>query len=161
MFNLSKAVDDWCNNVVAYDIWDADKIDELKDHLYCIIEAEVKAGCSEQQAFENATQSMGYARNESSEVQERARIVQGVCRVLKKIEGRSSGESPLIIGHAVIWASVMLATAMVINNKETGQSVMMILILGWFASLMTLDGTRRSAKREWACIKRRLNRLFA
>ena len=37
MFDLDNAVENWCNKVVSHNIWDADKVDELKDHLYCII----------------------------------------------------------------------------------------------------------------------------
>lgn len=47
MFDLNQAVNEWCNKVVAYDISHADRIDELKDHMYCLIEAQVNAGKSE------------------------------------------------------------------------------------------------------------------
>ncbi|MGK0503190.1 MAG: hypothetical protein ACJARF_001961, partial [Alteromonadaceae bacterium] len=64
MFDLDNAVENWCNKVVSHNIWDADKIDELKDHLYCIIEQDVNSGTNEQLAFEKATSELGYPEAE-------------------------------------------------------------------------------------------------
>lgn len=165
MFEINKAVDDWCNKVVAHNIWDANKIDELKDHVYCIIEEDMKSGTSEQEAFEKATSAMGYSETKSPEKPSpqpdttgRVRLVQGICRVLTKIEGSPGADSPLVIAHAIIWASVMLAMAIVVKDKDVNDSVLLILTLGWFASFMALDGMKRSAKQEWACLKRKISR---
>lgn len=162
MFELNKAVDNWCNKVVAHNIWDANRIDELKDHVYCIIEEDMKAGASEQQAFEKATSAMGYPETQSSQqdASGRVRLVQGICRVLTKIEGHPSSDSPLIIAHAVIWACVMLAMAIVVKDSDVNDKVLMILTMGWFASFVALDGTKRSAKQEWVCLKRKIMRKF-
>lgn len=156
MFDLDKAIDAWCNKVVAHNIWDTEKVDELKDHLYCIVEEAVTAGETPETAFTQATNGMGYPETELPENTGRASIVSGICKVLSKIEGHPSSDSPMVIAHAVIWACVMLAMAIVIDDKDTNSSVLMILILGWFASYMALDGSKRSAKQEWACVKRRI-----
>jgi hypothetical protein len=161
MFDLDKAVNDWCEKVMSHNIWDADKVDELKDHLYCIIEEDIKAGTSEQVAFENATNVMGYPEAKLDDTSSRARIVQGVCRVLSKIEGHPYSDSPLVIAHAAIWACVMLAMALVIKDKDVNGNVLMILTMGWFASFVALDGMKRSAKEEWACLKRKIVRKFS
>jgi hypothetical protein len=156
MFDLDKAINDWCSKVVAHNIWEAEKVDELKDHLYCIIEEQIAARESPEQAFFNATNGMGYTEATQFENSGRARIVSGICKVLSKIEGHPSSDSPMVIAHALIWACVMLAMAIVIDDKDTNSSVLMILTLGWFASYMALDGSKRSTKQEWACLKRRI-----
>ena len=161
MFDLDNAVENWCNKVVSHNIWDADKIDELKDHLYCIIEQDVNSGTDEKLAFEKATSDLGYPEAEMKAYSGRAKIVQRICRVLNKIEGNPSSDSPLVIGHAIIWASVMLAMALVVEDKDTNGAVLMILMLGWFASFMVLDGTKASAKKEWACLKRFVERKLS
>ena len=66
-----------------------------------------------------------------------------------------------MLGHAIIWASVMLAMALVVDDKDTNGAVLMILTLGWFASFLTLDGTKASAKKEWACLKRFVERKMS
>lgn len=161
MFDLNNAVENWCNKVVSHNIWDADKIDELKDHLYCIIEQDVNSGTNEQLAFEKATSELGYPEAEMKASSGRAKIIQRVCRVLNKIEGNSSSDSPLVLGHAIIWASVMLAMALVVDDKDMNGAVLMILTLGWFASFMALDGTKASAKKEWTCLKRVVERKMS
>lgn len=158
MFDLDNAVENWCNKVVSHNIWDADKIDELKDHLYCIIEQDVNSGTDEKLAFEKATSDLGYPEAEIKVSSGRAKIIQRICRVLNKIEGNSSSDSPLVIGHAIIWASVMLAMALVVKDKDANGAVLLILLLGWFASFTILDGTKTSAKKEWACLKRFVER---
>ncbi|MFY0669559.1 MAG: hypothetical protein JXQ95_16130 [Alteromonas stellipolaris] len=158
MFDLDNAVENWCNKVVSHNIWDADKIDELKDHLYCIIEQDVNSGTDEKLAFEKATSDLGYPEAEIKASSGRAKIIQRICRVLNKIEGNSSSDSPLVIGHAIIWASVMLAMTLVVKDKDANGAVLLILLLGWFASFTILDGTKTSAKKEWACLKRFVER---
>ena len=161
MFDLDNAVENWCNKVVSHNIWDADKIDELKDHLYFIIEQDVNSGTNEQLAFEKATSELGYPEAEMKTSSDRAKVIHRICRVLNKIEGNSSSDSPLVLGHAIIWASVMLAMALVVDDKDTNGAVLMILTLGWFASFLTLDGTKASAKKEWACLKRFVERKMS
>ncbi|WP_372620617.1 hypothetical protein [Alteromonas stellipolaris] len=161
MFDLDNAVENWCNKVVSHNIWDADKIDELKDHLYCIIEQDVNSGTDEKLAFEKATSDLGYPEAEIKASSGRAKIIQRICRVLNKIEGNSSSDSPLVIGHAIIWASVMLAMTLVVKDKDANGAVLLILLLGWFASFTILDGTKTSAKKEWACLKRFVERKLS
>jgi len=161
MFDLDNAVENWCNKVVSHNIWDADKIDELKDHLYCIIEQDVNSGTDEKLAFEKATSDLGYPEAEIKASSGRAKIIQRICRVLNKIEGNSSSDSPLVIGHAIIWASVMLAMALFVKDKDANGAVLLILLLGWFASFTILDGTKTSAKKEWACLKRFVERKLS
>ena len=159
MFDLTKAIDEWCEKVIAYSIWDADKVDELKDHLHCIIEEDIQSGTSPENAFKNATNAMGYPASKIEDSSGRVRIVQTVCRLLNKIEG-SPSDSPLIIMHSIIWAAIMIALSILTNDSENNQSVLFILIAGWFASFVSLGGTKRSAKQEWRCLKRRLTRLI-
>lgn len=158
MFDLNKAVDEWCQRVVRHGIWEAERVDELKDHLYCLIEAELGAGKTEAQAFERATQALGYPESDSARNVEHTRVIGRVCRMLARLEGRPNVDSPLLITHAIIWASVMLASAWILRGEQAGDDVLWILFMGWLASYFTIDGTKRSAKQEWACLKRKFTR---
>lgn len=46
------------------------------------------------------------------------------------------------VGNAVIWASVMLASAWVTKGSEGSQDLLMILIVGWLMSSFLI--TRKS-----------------
>ncbi|CCQ09213.1 hypothetical protein PALB_500 [Pseudoalteromonas luteoviolacea B = ATCC 29581] len=153
MFDLEKAVDTWCNHVITKKLWDGDKIDELKDHLYCVIEQEVAYGSSEQQAFDKATTDMGYQDSLVNDPASKAKVLQSICRLLNKIEPHPSQDAPVLIAHSLIWAAMMIAMALVVDDKQTNQSILFILLLGWFASFAALNRTKRSAKDEWRCLK--------
>jgi hypothetical protein len=161
MFNLEKAVETWCNHVITNKLWDGDKIDELKDHLYCVIEQEIARGSSEQQAFDKATTDMGYQDSLGNDPASKAKVLQGICRLLNKIEQYPGQDAPVVIAHSLIWAAMILAIAIVIDDKQTNQSILFILLSGWFASFTALNGTKRSAKDEWLCLKRWFTRKFS
>ena len=63
MFNLELAIHQWCVQVLASHALNTEKLAELKDHLYCAIEEQVAQGISEQQAFNQAINSIGDAEN--------------------------------------------------------------------------------------------------
>lgn len=154
MFNLEQAIDAWCTTVVQHKLWDADKLDELKDHLYCVIEHEISKGSNEQQAFKKATTDMGYEVSQTNDAASRATVLQGICRLLNKLENHPNHDAPVMIAHSLIWAAMMLAIALVVDDKQANQSILLILLSGWFASFTALNGTKRSTKEEWACLKR-------
>ena len=66
-----------------------------------------------------------------------------------------------IVINALVWATLMLATSYLLKDAASdNQSFTIILfhISGWFVTngLLTNDG--RSAKEEWACIRRKFGK---
>ena len=59
MFNLETAVDEWCQGIGNSQGESSELKEELKDHLYCEIEALLEEGLSDQQAFSLATKKLG------------------------------------------------------------------------------------------------------
>ena len=49
---------------------------------------------------------------------------------------KSSPAAP--VGNAIIWAAVMLASAMVTRGSEGAGDLLLILMAGWFASSVLL-----------------------
>ena len=65
-----------------------------------------------------------------------------------------------VIGNAIIWASLMIATSLILAGAadvEAGQksTIMILQIAGWFATNQMLTKGGNSAKAEWACLRRR------
>lgn len=54
--------------------------------------------------------------------------------MLKKMTGNGA----LNVGNAVIWASVMLASSLVMKGAEGSQDLVMIMIVGWFMSSLLI-----------------------
>ena len=46
------------------------------------------------------------------------------------------------IGNAIIWAAVMLAGAMVTRGSEGADSLLLVMIAGWFASSLLFVGKK-------------------
>ena len=59
MFELDQAVDAWCRSIHTSAYNRNERLEELKDHLYCVVERFRTEGLSEQQAFSKATEHMG------------------------------------------------------------------------------------------------------
>ena len=61
MFNLNKAIEEWCQSVHT-NTWDSDsKMEELRDHVHCEVERLMRNGLSDEQAFQQATDRIGDA----------------------------------------------------------------------------------------------------
>lgn len=53
---------------------------------------------------------------------------------------KSSPAAP--VGNAIIWAAVMLASAMVTRGTEASGDLLIVLIAGWFASSLLFVGKK-------------------
>jgi len=58
-------------------------------------------------------------------------------------------------GHALIWASLMIASALVIKDEKTASSMLFLLLAGW-AAMMTLNGGFKQAMACEAAFFRKL-----
>jgi hypothetical protein len=65
--------------------------------------------------------------------------------------------SKSVIANAIIWAGVILATALVMAGGEQSKMVGLLLIVGWYASHLNLTTSPGAMDRECAFFRR----LFA
>lgn len=72
-------------------------------------------------------------------------------------------KSPLkspVIGNALIWAAMMLATALILSDvtgldKGDKTMLMILQISGWFmTNQLVTKGSGLTAREEWACVRR-------
>ncbi|MDJ0653313.1 MAG: hypothetical protein QNJ40_04090 [Xanthomonadales bacterium] len=63
-----------------------------------------------------------------------------------------------IIGNAVLWASLMIASALLVGDSDNAPALLMLMIAGWYASQLVLTQAGDALRREWACIRRRLGK---
>lgn len=72
--------------------------------------------------------------------------------------------SRAVIANAIIWAAVMIATSLIISDAfadSTGrekESLMLIFIMGWFATNAAITSNGKSVKAEWACFRKRFGK---
>lgn len=56
------------------------------------------------------------------------------------------------IGNALIWAAMMIASALVIEGEKAQSTMLFLLIAGWIASSSLFGGVAQSARAECAAI---------
>jgi hypothetical protein len=60
-----------------------------------------------------------------------------------------------VLANALVWAAVLIATSIVMGDAADQQksSLLLIHIIGWWASDNAIRQGRMTLKQEWACIK--------
>jgi hypothetical protein len=160
MFQLDEEVRAWCSSILPDDCAQDERLEELEDHLYSEIERLEAEGASQQQAFVAATEKLGEAKMLMSEYSKNRSFVSRLCALDRRLSGSGTISSPslrkkanrLIIGHAILWAAAMLATAFLLRDAEPVNNVIVLVMVPlWFASYMQINATFRSPKPDSEC----------
>lgn len=140
MFNLDLAIHQWCARVLHNHSITSNKIDELKDHLYCAIEAGQTNGLSEEQAFDQAIEQIGRDETLKESFDMNLSITEKMCAFeYGKISDFSTpleGEKlmkiyqRLILSNSILWAAAILVTALMTRGMEDKpDSLIMLLVI--------------------------------
>ena len=65
----------------------------------------------------------------------------------------NKGNGRRVVGNALIWAAMIIASALLFDGREGGETMMMLLIVGWLASQPLIAGAR-SAREECVGLRR-------
>lgn len=137
MFNLDLAVHQWCAQVLrSYSIKNR-KIDELKDHLYCLIEKQVEAGLNEEEAFKQSITDIGEQDSLKKQFDQDLKWINKLCTFeygsVADYAERGENIMKLLkttqITQAILWAAALLATSLVLRGSEQAYTVTMLIIL--------------------------------
>jgi hypothetical protein len=136
MFDLNREVEAWSAAVYAERCQPAASVAELSDHLYCEIDLGRAAGLSDEEAFRTAVARLGSVSELSAENAKNRSAFGAACAVAAKLEGPFSRQHRgLLLAHALLWATLMIASAAVLKKTEiTGWMLVAILIPLWWAS---------------------------
>jgi hypothetical protein len=155
MFQLEKEVRAWCSSILPDDCGQDERQEELEDHLHSEIERLQTEGLSQEQAFTTATHRLGEAKMLLSEYSKNRSFVSRLCALDRRMAGPDTIPDPslrkkagrLVIGHAILWAAAMLATAFLFKDQKTVTTlVTMVLTPLWFVSYLLISSTFRSLK---------------
>ena len=58
------------------------------------------------------------------------------------------------IGNAIIWAAMIIASSLVIEDAKAASTMMFLMIAGWIASTSLFGGVVQNARAECAAVKR-------
>lgn len=133
---------------------DADLADELSDHLLCLLEDAVDAEQSLEDGFETVSTYFGHPADIAAQFQ----LVKKTTNSSEPTRMTTSLQRKLLLGNAIIWAALILATSMVLRDSPQGSTVLMLVLGGFIASHLPLTalvgGGRAAACAEWAFLKR-------
>ncbi len=130
MFDLDHEVAAWSATVHAGRCQPSASLAELSDHLYCEIDRARAEGHTDQEAFRIATTRLGSTPELNAEYAKNRSALGTVCQIAAKLDGPMPAgpeHRRLLLGHAVIWATLMIASSLVL--KETGASQASVLLL--------------------------------
>lgn len=162
MFQLDQAMNEWCDTVLVDRCGKQSNVDEIKDHLYCVIEQLIEEGLSEEQAFNAATRQLGEADDLMAEYEKNKALLDKLCAIESKVESklRIKNMDPKKAGMyqiitSLVFAAAILLTSYLLRGTEHGPTVMFILIALWWIpfSIIVASSKGHSAKSEIECLR--------
>ncbi len=162
MFQLEQAIHDWCETVLVNHCGNQAKTDEIKDHLYCVIEALAAEGLSQEQAFNAATRQLGEADDLMAEYAKNKNLLSMLCSAdahieskLRKVKMDPKKTARYQLTTALGFAAAILGSSYLLKGSEHGFTVMLILIALWFIpfSIINANSGGKSAKSEIECLR--------
>jgi len=154
MFNLDLAIHQWCARILHSHSIKSNKIDELKDHLYCAIEAKQNEGLNEEQAFNQAIKELGNDEALKESFAINLTLSEKICAFeYGKISDFSTpleGEKlmkmyqRLMFTQAILWAAAILVTAIMTKGmQDKPESLTLMLVI---LSTVSITSTRHFFK---------------
>jgi hypothetical protein len=55
-------------------------------------------------------------------------------RILCTVFGKKSGSYQIV--NSIVWAAIMIISALIVNDKQTNEFLAMLYIVGWFITTM-------------------------
>ncbi len=162
MFQLEQAMDNWCDRILVNRCNNQVKADEIKDHLYCVIERLTDEGLDEQQAFNAATRQLGEADDLMAEYAKNKALLNKVCEAeqtflsklrIKNMNPKKAGMYQTVV--ALIFAAAILVSSYLLKDTGHGPTIMLILVGLWCIpfSIINASSGKHSARSEFECLR--------
>tara|TARA_B100000767_G_C19355614_1_gene365648 strand:- start:29 stop:553 length:525 start_codon:yes stop_codon:yes gene_type:complete len=162
-FDLDNAIKQWCSWVLSLDSIHNKNIEELSDHLYCLIEGFIKQGETEQSAFALAVDKMGDVDSLAAEYQKNRTWLNKLCAFEYGTVGEHAAKKPankkLVINQSILWAAAMLASSLVIADKQDAIYLIFSVLLPLsIVNILAINGNHN--KMNISCFKSKLAKWF-
>jgi hypothetical protein len=145
MFDLAKAVATWIRGIEVQDCeltGSSVRKAELLDHLYCEIDAGRARGLDDERAFAAAIARLGSAEGIRAEHAKNRPAFWTSLAAVANCErawlGRLDEHRGALIGHALVWASLILGSSLILAKSALPHTSSLLLTLvfvpGWWVS---------------------------
>lgn len=122
MFDLKNAVNEWSQEFAGSSCGRSDRVEELKDHLFCEIEANINEGLNEESAFLAATRRFGISEELKKEFRKGRSIASLLCDAEAEMEelGRNPKRLAVATGiYLVLFAALTFGLAFFLRGSDT------------------------------------------
>jgi hypothetical protein len=162
MFNLENAVDVWSKEFAGNACGRNDRVEELKDHLFCEIEENIKQGLTEESAFLAATRRFGISKDIKSEFGKGKGIAALLCEADREATGGFTTKQ-IAIGTGIylaVFACITFGYVYLTKGKEGFEYFSAILYVLAFLPIVFVSSFQRKGRAECAFMKRMWRKVF-
>ncbi len=158
MFDVDKAVDEWSRSFAGTWCGRNDRIEELKDHLFCEIEQNVREGLSEESAFLAATRRFGISEEIKSEFRKGRKIASILCESDSEFGfDMSTKQLAVYTGiYLVLYAILTFGLTALLRGTGVFVYVVPLLYVLMFVPILFSSALRKQSRAECAFVKRKL-----
>jgi hypothetical protein len=150
MFDLEREVAAWSKAVHADGCRNAASMAELGDHLHCEIDRGRAEGLSDEEAFRAAVARLGPASLLKAEHRKNRSIFGRGLAAAARYDRSQAGDEHrgLFLAHGLLWASLIIATSLVLSKADapgTAASLLITLVFvptWWGSQLLLLRALR-------------------
>ncbi len=144
MRELDRKIDAWCRSVHPEGRRHEAKIEELKDHIHCVVEGLIKEGMSSKEAFLQATQQTGDVQELKNEHAKNNTLIDRLEKWSNQMTPKKLALTQIVL--ALVAAGVMLAADAIVAGAEYEQTITYTILAIWFVPFMYLAGKETKLK---------------
>ena len=163
MFDLEYEVDAWSKDFAGGACGRNDRVEELKDHLFCEIEENIKEGLGEESAFLAATRRFGISEDLKAAFRKGRGIKAILCEADKEFQFDHFSTKKLAILMAAFLVSFAVLTfgiTYLIKTNESFSYLSSVLYVLMFVPILFSIGLQKQSRAECAYIKRMIKKVF-
>ncbi len=163
MFDLNDAVDSWSKEFAGSTCGRNDRVEELKDHLFCEIEENVKQGLSEESAFLAATRRFGISDDLKAEFRKGRKISSILCESDKEFQWFNLSTKQIAIAtgvYLVLFAVLTFGLTFLLKETEYEGYLSPLLYVLMFIPIVFSIGMFKQNRAECAFVKKMFKKVF-
>jgi hypothetical protein len=170
MPQLDRRIEEWAQDLIAIGSLGEAGIDELTDHLYCLVISSLEAGLSEEDAFAAAVQKIGSQADLLGEFAKNRDLLSNLCAETEGASQTLFGQwsdsmhkrtlTLLSAGYLLVLAIAMVAAVRLWGGTDDFITYAFIIYAVWMVPGVLFGSRTESGKYELACLRRNIARIL-
>jgi len=161
MFDLNKEIDQWCREIIQHGCARTTERNELKDHLFCLVEEHQARGLTDQAAFVASIRQMGDSDLITAEYAKNASLMHKILAYDRNLQrsllARFSGKQLIVFSliYSLVCAGLMISGAWWF---DAGDQLVNWMLAIWLVPFLLVASNPELRKAECAFLKQLVKR---